>query len=339
LRTFPREQGDLGDWPMRDAKSPFTEHIDGFFATKRKLAPKTRVDYLRYFREFDKFTGHLSLEEALTLDNATRWIDEVGQRGPFAARNATMYLKSMATWAKKSRYLSLAGGTLSVLAGLEAPEVPPSTRDALSDAQLEAIWKVLSERPNRDRSRATAYLWLLLTTGLRRNEARQLALCDMHLDLVGVRSWVLVRWQTSKGSKERKTRMDRAAVGPIHEYLANHRPMYTGPKNKPEPILLTEAGKPFTENGFGSWAGRVFDDIEKGTGIRCSSHIYRHTWATQYHRASRETGLTVYDLKEEGGWADLNTPLRYTHTRPFEELLDAPTAFTALRKRRMAGTA
>lgn len=319
---------------MRDATSPLALHIDGFLAAKR-LAAKSRKDYGRYLRSFDEFTRGVSLAEALTIDNAAPWVDELRKRGVFTAHNGCMYLKSFATWVAKQRYIQIPGGG-SMLAGLEAPHIPAGTRDAFSDDQLDAIWLALVNRPNRDRHRAIAYLWLLAATGLRRNEARQLALADLHLDVGGDSSWVHVRWETSKGSKERRIRLDRAAVGPLETYIAEHRPTYQGPRNKPEPVFITEAGKPFTENGFGSWAGRIFDDIEKSTGIKGSSHIFRHTWATQFHRTSRDTGLTVYDLKAEGGWADLNTPLRYTHERPFEERLAIPTALSLLRKKRMA---
>lgn len=319
---------------MRDAKSPLSQHIDGFLAAKR-LAPKSRKDYGRYLRQFDTFTGGISLEEALTLEHASAWIEQVSQRGIFAAHNAAMYLKSFASWAKKSNYMSLPGG-VPVLAGLEAPSIPRGSRNAISDEQLDAIWNVLSERPNRDRARAVAYIWLLLATGLRRNEARQVALADLHLDIEGDKSWAHVRWQTSKGSKERRVRLDRAAVGPIHQYIHTARPTYAGSKNKPEPVFITEAGKPFTENGFGSWAGRIFDDIEKATGIGVSSHWFRHTWATQFNRASRYTGLTAKDLMVEGGWANIAIADRYMHERPWEEMLEIPSAITLLQKARMA---
>jgi hypothetical protein len=144
---------------MRDAKSPLSLHIDGFLAAKR-LAPKSRKDYGRYLREFDEFTGHVSLEEALNLERASVWIEKVQERGLFAAHNAAMYLKSFASWAKKSNYLSLPGG-VPILAGLEAPSLPKGSRNAISDDNLEAIWAVLECRPNRDRARAIAYIWLL----------------------------------------------------------------------------------------------------------------------------------------------------------------------------------
>jgi integrase len=338
-----QKRSDPGVWLMRDAKSPLSLHIDGFLAAKR-LASKSRKDYGRYLRQFDEFTGGTSLEEALTLDNASAWIEKVTERGVFAAHNAAMYLKSFASWAKKSNYLTLPGG-VPVLAGLEAPSIPKGSRNAVSDDQLDSIWAALADRPNRDRHRAMAYMWLLLATGLRRNEARQLAIADLHLDVGGDKSWVHVRWQTSKGSKERRVRMDRAAVGPIEAYVQDHRPTYYGPKNKPEPLFITEAGKPFTENGFGSWAGRIFDDIEKWTradpeekdsGLKVSSHWLRHTWATQFNRASRFTGLTAKDLMVEGGWANIQIADRYMHERPWEEMLEVPSAITLLKQHRMA---
>lgn len=321
---------------MRDAKSPLASHIEGFLAAKR-LAPKTRVDYARYLAEFDRFTLGVSLEEALTIDNATGWLEEVRRRGVFGARNACMTLKSFATWIAKMRYIQIPGGG-SLLAGLEGPQVPGTSRNSFSDEQLEAIWAALEERPNHDRVRAKAYLWLLFATGLRKNEARQLALADIHLDPVGTRSWVHVRWQTSKGSKERKVRLDRAALTAIEAYIADARPTYVGPRNKSEPLFLTTFGTGFTDYGFSTWAARIFDDIEKATGIKASSHVFRHTWATQYHRAMRDTGLTLYDMRDEGGWSGLEVPQRYTHSRPFEELLDHPTAISALQKRRMRDT-
>ena len=328
---------------MRNGSTPFATIIDSFFSAKT-LAPKSIRDYMRYFREFDTFAGHKSLEGTLTLDLAAQWIDQLRPRGLHAAHNACMCLKSMASWVAKARIITIPGGG-SLLAGLEAPKTPRSQRNAFNDEDLDAILTSLDFRPNRDRARARAYIWLLVATGLRRNEARQLTRADLHIDHVRGRSWIHVRAATSKGMKERRVRLDIKAVKYLDDYLEgdDKRPTYTGPKGQPEPIFLTEEGKGFTENGFGTWAGRIWDDIEKatrpvggikGTGIKGSSHYMRHTWATNYNRTMRETGLTVYDLKEEGGWADLATPNRYTHTRPLDELLDAPTSLSLIRDRR-----
>lgn len=316
---------------MRNGRTAFTDVVNGFLSAKT-LAPKSRKDYSRYLFEFDEFVGRKTLEETLTLDLAAQWIDSMRPRGLHAAHNACMYLKSLATWIAKSRIIVIPGGG-SLLTGLEAPKTPQSHRTAFNDEQVEAILQSIEDRPSMDRARTRAYIWLLLATGLRRNEARQLRRSDLHIDPVRNRSWVHVRAKTSKGMKERKVRIDASAVAALESYLEGpetERPTFKGPKAV-EPVFITAEGTEFTEYGFGTWAGRVWYFITKATGIKGSSHFMRHTWATNYHRVSGQSGLTVYDLKSEGGWADLNIPLRYTHDRPFEELLDAPTSISLLR--------
>ena len=337
---------------MRDAKTPFAEHVDGFLAAKT-LAPKSKIDYRRYLLEYDKYTGHTSLKVALTLENASAWVEEeVKPRGLHAARNACMALKSMATWVARVKYIQIPGGG-SILAGLEAPRVPKSRRQPFTDDQMDRIFAVLAERPNKDRLRATAYVRLLVASGLRRNEARQLALRDVHLETEPNRqSYVRVLSSTSKGMTEGITRIDREAVRAIDEYVATARHAYWGPGNVPEPLFTTEEGFTFTEHGFGSWADRIADDIDRAFGapprpkhkkgeprrdpVRhiWSSHLMRHTWATNYNRGMQFTGNNVYDLMREGRWGNPQIPLTYTKNRPEDELLVMKTPAEALREHR-----
>jgi site-specific recombinase XerD len=327
---------------VRDRHSRFSDIIDAFLVAKT-LAPKSRKDYGRYLREYDQFTRHKNLEEALTLDLAAQWIEQMRPRGLHAAHNAACYLKSLASWVAKSRIITIPGGG-SILAGLEAPTTPKSQRKAFTDVQLDMIFAAMDCRPNRDRLRAVAYIHLLAACGIRRNEARQVLMGDVMLDVPNGRGVVRVKASTSKGMKERVTRIGADAVRAIYLYVQEARPKYTGPiphgasrdDNRWQPLFLAEGGKPFLENGFGTWASRIWDDIEKATGIKGSSHLLRHTWATNYNRGMQFTGNNVYDLKREGGWADLAIPLTYVHDRPEEELLAMPTPIDELRKRRKA---
>lgn len=322
---------------MRKATDPFHDFIEAFI-TAKNLAATSRRDYTRYLVEFDAATGHVSLEEALSLENAARWVEEVRPRGLAAAHNGALYLKSFASWIAKSKYIVIPGGG-SLLHGLEAPKVAQSNRQAFTDSQLALISMCIENRKSSDRLRARAYLWLLFATGLRKNEARQLALADLHIDPVGNRSWVHVRATTSKGMKERRVRLDRRAVPFILAYIngdgsgCKKRETYVADDDRPEPLFLTQGGRAFSYHGFGTWADQIFKEIKKETGIKGSSHWFRHTWATMFHRASGLTGMTVYDLKWQGGWADLNIPMRYTHDRPWEELLDMPSHLSALAER------
>lgn len=308
---------------MRDKRSPLASFIAGFLSAKA-LAPKTKDDYGRYLKKYDDFTGNVSLDKALTLDNAAKWVEELRLRGTFTAHNGCMALKSFSSWIVKQRYLPH-----PPLAGLEVPKTPTNRREAFTDEQVDLIFRSLNDLPSRARVRAIAYFRLLEATGLRRNEARQIALKDVDLE----RMFVRVRAQTSKGQKERIVRMTKDAALAIQAYLEVRRP-YNGSTIKTDLLFVTETGKPFTEYGFSTWADRIWDHVETKTKIKGSSHWWRHTWATNYNRGMQYTGNNVYDLKREGGWADLTIPLRYTHERPEAELLAMPTPIDAIRRQR-----
>lgn len=341
MRTFTTRYDHIGAMEVeivRDKGAPFSSFIAAYLVAKT-LAPHSKRDYERYLQRYDEFTGRVSLEEALTLDRAAPFIEHMRGSGIFAAHNACMVLKSFASWIAKSRYIQIPGGG-SLLAGLEAPTTPRGRRTAFTDAQMDAIWKEMSDWPDRQRVRATTLLKFLAATGMRRNEARQVLIRDLEIDFKTGRGAVRVRAATSKGMKQRLTRLDPEAIKWIDLYLnapqhVSRRPEYRGPRNEPEPLFLTEAGKAFTEFGWSTFCDKIWKEIHKATGIKGSSHLMRHTWATNYNRGMQFTGNNVYDLKREGGWSDLTIPLTYTHDRPEAELLEMPTPMEALRQRRV----
>lgn len=320
---------------MRDKTAPFASFIDVFLAAK-PFAPHTRRDYQRYLERYDAYTGHVSLEDALNLEKAISWVNEMRtESGLYAANNGCMALKSMASWIAKNRYIQISGGG-SLLSGLEGPALPRSTRTAFSDDQMDAIWAATALWPDRYRYRSVALLRFLVATGLRRNEARQVLVRDLELDIARGRGIVRVRAVTSKGQKSRITRLDPDAVAAIDAYLntPNARQSYNGPRNEPEPLFLTTGGTLFTEWGWSTYCDHVWKEIRKDTGIKGSSHLMRHTWATRYNRGMQYTGNNLYDLQREGGWANLSIPQTYTHDRPEEELLEMQTPAEALRDRK-----
>ena len=164
---------------MRDSRSPFASFVPSFLSSS-KLEEKTRVDYARYLNEFDAFTGQATLQDALTLETAQKWVDVVSERGPWAAKNAAAYLKSFASWVHKRGYMPGPGG-VSVLHLLHADTPPQPVHKAFTEDQLDAIWKALAERPNRERYRSIAYVRLLNDAGLKTTQARSLLLDDVRL--------------------------------------------------------------------------------------------------------------------------------------------------------------
>ena len=279
------------------------------FLAAKNLSERSRADYGRYLYRLADYAGTAPLKEVLSLARVTDWVSQLKQSGAYAARNGVAYLKSFASWCH------IVYGTPR-LEGFEYPKVPVSTRTALTDDEVKQVFGTFS-LPTRNGSRTRAYIALLLSSGLRRDEARQLLLSD----LVESPPHVRVRAETTKGRRGRVSRLSGAAIALIRDYIVQ-RPPYKG--EPPEPLFLAEYGTAFTPKGFGSCADEAFNVIERLTGLRISSHIFRHTWATNYARGMGKTGNTVYDLKREGGWKNLVIPLTYIHDRPEAELLAMP---------------
>ncbi len=168
--------------------------------------------------------------------------------------------------------------------------------------------------------RDQAIVALLLGCGLRRNECRQLR--PEHIDWL--RKRIRVPAMYTKGKRHpREVRLDAVAAKFLDRYLQDGRPDVDGP------IFLTAAGKAFTHGGF----YRVFWRLKERTGIKdFMAHGLRHTWATNFRRAGAGD---LFDLQEEGGWADLEMPRHYSKDRPIEER-SRVTPLAGLMQRRVA---
>jgi len=309
---------------MRGPDSRMADLI-GTFLMARKLSKSSATDYERVLRAFAKWSN-ASLRD-LTPELVNKYL-HTKRDHRFAARNACAYLKSFASWLSDEGYLP----GPSVLERVKTPKVPTEGRLPLDDEDFDKIRHILETGPARTRYRDTALFWLLLASGVRRNEAHGLKLEDVVLDVKERKGYVDVRAITSKGMVYRRIRLGSNSVEALHFYIEDHRVPFTG--SGPDPLFTTEAGKRFKPGGFQSWLARLADRFEEA-GVRdWKAHRMRTTWATWYHRSSRDTGATVYDLKREGGWKDLSTPLRYTKDRPWEELAAMPTPIEAVMMRR-----
>jgi site-specific recombinase XerD len=65
--------------------------------------------------------------------------------------------------------------------------------------------------------------------------------------------------------------------------------------------------------------------LQERTGLPCSSHTFRRTFASNLHRA----GLDVEHIMRLGGWESLDMVLRYTRSVRFEESLQPASKLLA----------
>jgi site-specific recombinase XerD len=271
---------------MRDPKSPLAGFIPAFLATN-PLAPKSITDYGRVLKEFDEFTGHIDLESALTMANAKAWQLKKRENGLNATINATMYLKSFATWACKSGY-RCGPEEQSVLVHLKAPQGKKRVRHALTQQQLDEIWRALALPSTPGGNRGTALLRILLATGLKREKARTLLRNDFQPDANGWRGRILARMKPYTDVGATILRLDRITVAAVRDYLSV-RPAYAA--KPPEPLLLNKDRIGFTENGFGSWIRRIAEHIEAETGIPWTTEDMRFTSNVERHALIHDPDL------------------------------------------------
>jgi uncharacterized protein (TIGR02391 family) len=256
------------------------------FMHRKRLRPKSARDYRRYLDEFVAFTGSGDAT-ALTLDAAIRWRHELLGRSDYVAKLGTSILKSFAVWCAQAGHRRDPISGRSVLLGLDTMKrMTARRRRALTDEQLDAVWAALAERENRDRLRGIAYARLLHATGLRGADVR--AILRRNLD---TRSrWLTATVHSGAGTEVRKFRLNRACLVAIQDYVAGpQRPPFRG--DPPEPLLITEVGEAFTENGFTSWVGRVAKDVERLTGIPWNSGAMAYTWKVQSNSKIRDAEL------------------------------------------------
>jgi site-specific recombinase XerD len=171
-------------------------------------------------------------------------------------------LKVFAGWLRREGYLSR-----DALAALEVPRDDRRLFPVFSDSQLDALFRMAEGDSLRAR-RWTAVLWLLLDTGLRLSELTGLALERVDLELGTARV-------VGKGGKERLVPIGSAALFALRRYLDRRG----GPARGA--VFLDDDGRPLSPTAvykgirnLGARAGI--------SGVRCSPHTFRHTFATRY---------------------------------------------------------
>lgn len=171
-------------------------------------------------------------------------------------------LKVFAGWLRREGYLSR-----DALAALEVPRDDRRLFPIFSDGQLDALLRVAEGDSLRAR-RWTAVLWLLLDTGLRLGELTGLTLERVDLEVGAARV-------VGKGGKERLVPIGSAALFALRRYLERRG----GPARGA--VFLDDDGRPLSSTA-------VYKGIRSlGTragisGVRCSPHTFRHTFATRY---------------------------------------------------------
>jgi integrase len=292
--------------------TPLLTALNSFFVSNYDLAPKTKAFYRQNITAFDRFIresfGREAMISDLQKDYAEHYLAKVTTEptakypkgSVFRARAAAVSLKRLANWFAEIGVQADRLGN-SLLRSVKRTKVPDNVRPALTEEELDAI--LTAYRPG---TVEYTVIVLMLGTGLRFNEAREMLVGDVDIG----NGLLTVRPVISKSKELRTVDVHDAVLKELDRYLRQRDVCKSD-----QPLFLTDEGKPFSEDGF----DKLFRRIRRESGVsHFHAHLARHTWATRFKG-------DILELKRQGGWKDWKQVERYRHgQRPARENLVNP---------------
>ena len=185
--------------------------------------------------------------------------------------------------------------TSNLFSRIKIPKPPRKVIATFSTSQIGSLLGVMNG--SAEGYRGAVIVLTLLDTGLRVNELINLRMENVWLQegLVKV---------LGKGNKERLVPIGKQIRKLLWRYITQYRPEPARPN--PDNLFLTQDGRPLTKNRveiimkrYGRMAGL--------TGVRCSPHTLRHTFAINFLRNDGD----VFSLQKILGHSSLEMTRRY----------------------------
>ena len=240
----------------------------------------------------------------LHLQQTTRWANSpyirkaTGKLSPYSIQGEVRAIKAFWGYLEKEGYIEK-----NPLARFPLPKVPQKPVHILSSEQIMTL---LSQTDRHTATGAKYYtiLLILLDSGLRISELVNICIKDLDLQHNCVQ--VL-----GKGQKQRTVPFSNLTRREINHFIISFRPRLCQVES---PYLFPRSdGTPISINSVQQLLRRLAMKVGLD-GMRCSPHVFRHTFATQ----SIANGANVFTLKEIMGHSTLTTTMKYTHLQPHD---------------------
>jgi site-specific recombinase XerD len=310
-----------------------TDAIDEYHIATLDLTPKTQAWYEQKLRIFSEWcsTQHSDMQLAdVSPSTVRRFLDYLrtsptldAHRKQFREPPSTATLKGYAQVIKGFLTWTADEGLLTDRATaqrIKMPVVEQKVIEVFSPEQLKRLVDACRKEFThslvyRDR----AMLYMLLGTGLRASELVSLKLSDLHQDERNVRGTYLR--VMGKGRKEREIGLPNNTREHVGAYVRRYRHAPEGEDH----LFLGRKLEPMTASGLFQWMERL-GEWAQITGVRCSPHTLRHTFAVQYLLA----GGDVYMLSRILGHSTVSTTEIYLKAMKQHQVRQ--TSFSALDK-------
>ena len=261
-------------------------------------------------RHFGNFLGEAASPQHVKAEDFRRYIAHLQDRPKWSghphikirgeklsAHAIASYVRSIRSfwaWLKREGFIRS-----NPLKRVKVPKAPRKIVNTFSVEQVNSLLKVIPVKHHAG-YREYAIVITLYGTGLRSAELTGLKLEDV--DLVGGQVRV-----TGKGGKQRFVYMSATVFKVLFKYLQNRRP-----KVKSDYFFVQENGQPLTRY-YLAHRLQAYCKKTKISGIRCSPHTLRHSFAVEYLRS----GGDVFTLQRILGHSTLDM------TRHYAEVADS----------------
>jgi site-specific recombinase XerD len=235
------------------------------------------------------------------LQNSGKWSNRVnngknpGKLSPYTVQGHVRDFKAFWSWLTREGYVEK-----NVLAGFPLPKVPQYLIKTLTCDHIKKLFSAI-DRSTALGARYYCILMLLLDTGMRISELVKIKMNDVDFTQGLITIF-------GKGQRERVVPFSRWTRKELARYINNSRSyLYC----KDSSYLFPAVNREFISmNSVQQFMRRLAKKADLD-GIKCSPHIFRHTFATQ----AIANEANVFAVKDIMGHASLQTTMKYTHLK------------------------
>ena len=248
----------------------------------KQVTPEDLRRYIRFLQERPKWQGHPTIR----INNE--------RISPHTVACYVRSIRSFWAWLKREGFIKK-----NPFQRVKVPKAPRKIVNTFSTEQVNSILKVIPVKRHSG-YRDYAVIIALYGTGLRSSELTGLKLADINFDHGQIRV-------NGKGGKQRSVYMSATVFKVLFKYLHNWRP-----KMESDYFFVRESGQPLTRY-YLAHQMQSYGKKAKISGIRCSPHTLRHSFAVEYLRR----GGDVFTLQRILGHSTLEM------TRHYAEVADS----------------
>ncbi len=295
------------------------------------LSPKTTEWYVSFVSRFIRFlqsrdfpTNLENIRKAhirdfiryLQVEARTPHSDK--PLSPATVQGYVRSLKAFFAWTEKEEY-----SDGNIMRKIPVPKAPVKVINTFTNEQFIKLVE-LCRRDNGYGDRNLAILLLMLDSGLRVSECRDIELGDVDLESGSIRI------RRGKGGKERIIPIGSMVQKTLWRYINRSRPQPL--TSQVTSLCLSGRGLPLTRSGIQQMLRRCGKRAGI-SGVRCSPHTFRHTFAKSY----LINGGDIFSLQKILGHSSLasvrtylnlfGTDIKKQHQKysPADNLVNEPT--------------